>query len=60
MHEVQALWEWTVLLPVTAAQAFTPPQDMGPWGFIGFVLYMLLFLFETGGANALLQILVQT
>lgn len=49
-YGVQALWEWSVLLPVTAAQASAPEQDMGAWGWIGFVVYMLLFLFETGGA----------
>ena len=46
---MQALWEWVVLLPVTVAQASRPRQDMGVWGWIGFLIYMLLFLIETGG-----------
>ena len=46
---MQALWEWTVLLPVTAAQAAQPRQEMGAWGWAGFAIYMLLFLFESGG-----------
>jgi hypothetical protein len=49
MHGLQALWEWTVLLPVTAAQASEPRQEMGAWGYIGFVIYMLLFFYESGG-----------
>lgn len=45
----QALWEWAVLLPVTAAQASKPEQDMDAWGWIGFALFMFFFLYETAG-----------
>jgi steroid 5-alpha reductase family enzyme len=45
----QALWEWAVLLPVTAAQASKPEQDMSAWGCAGFVLFMFFFLYETAG-----------
>lgn len=54
---MQALWEWTVLLPVTAAQAAQPRQEMDAWGWAGFAIYMLLFLFESGGTPFAIQLL---
>jgi steroid 5-alpha reductase family enzyme len=50
---VQAPWAFSVLLPVTVAQAANPTASMGAWGWIGFALFMSCALFEaTGGLRA--------
>ena len=48
---VQSLWSFTVLLPVTVAQAYKPAASMGAWGWIGFALYMTFFAYEATGAQ---------
>lgn len=43
---IQALWAFTVLLPVTTANAAAANIAMGPWGWIGFGLFMGAWAFE--------------
>jgi steroid 5-alpha reductase family enzyme len=47
---VQALWEFTVLLPVTAAQAARPRAAMGGWGWVGFGLFLFFWTYEATGS----------
>lgn len=49
---VQAFWAWSVLLPVTVAQATQPRAAMGPWGWTGFALTMFFWAYEATGAPA--------
>jgi Protein of unknown function (DUF1295) len=50
---VQALWAFTVMLPVTVAQAAAPRASMGAWGWIGGVLFMACWVWEATGAPLL-------
>lgn len=51
----QAAWNFTVLLPVTVAQAAQPTGSMGAWGWIGFALFMGFFAFEAAGVLQLVH-----
>jgi steroid 5-alpha reductase family enzyme len=46
----QALWSFSVLLPVTVAQAAAPRGSMGAWGWTGFGLFLFFCAYEATGA----------
>jgi hypothetical protein len=47
----QTLWSFAVLLPVTVAQAEESRGPMGPWGWMGFALWLFFCGYEATGVT---------